>query len=210
MAAMLDLVALVPDKDMEFALSGLLPRHDALGIRPVSCEIIVHWEHDPGCRLHCREMLQAKVRTHAHALVMFDRHGCGGDATPCDVLEREVEGRLAASGWQGRAGVVVIDPELETWVWSQSPHVARVLGWEGRVPSLADWLRARGYLAPGAVKPRDPKQAMEEALRVVRKPRSSALYRDLAECVSLARCTDRAFLRLKDVLSGWFGRGDEE
>lgn len=36
-----DLVLLVADKDMEYAMKGLLSRPAALGIRRVSCEIYV-------------------------------------------------------------------------------------------------------------------------------------------------------------------------
>lgn len=203
-----DLIVLVPDRNMEFAVKGLLGRQAALRIRTVSHDVLVHPEHDPGCLMHGPELLRAFAGRYAHALVMLDRHGCGRDEYPCDRLERDIEDRLSVSGWEDLAAAVVLDPELETWVWSDSAHVTRVLGWEGREPGLVSWLRERGFLAPGDMKPRRPKEAMEEALRLARKARSSAIYRDLAQSVSLAGCRDRAFLRLRHVLSTWFGRGD--
>ncbi|NJL28558.1 MAG: hypothetical protein HC897_12045 [Thermoanaerobaculia bacterium] len=99
----------------------------------------------------------------------------------------------------------MLDPELEAWLWSDSPHVDSVLGWKDRNPTLRAWLAEQGFLVEGAAKPSQPKEAVEKALRVVRKPRSSALYRQLAERVSFERCTDPAFARFKDVLRGWFG-----
>lgn len=56
---------------------------------------------------------------------------------------------------------------------------------------------------PG-IKPVRPKEAMEDALRSVRLPRSSALYRQLAQQVSLSRCTDESFLKLRKILQTWF------
>jgi hypothetical protein len=41
-------------------------------------------------------------------------------------------------------------------------------------------------------------------LWTVRKPRSSAIYLELARSVSTDRCTDPAFLKLKRCLREWF------
>jgi hypothetical protein len=54
-------------------------------------------------------------------------------------------------------------------------------------------------------KPADPKAAVEKALVAARKPRSSALYRELAENVNLDRCQDPSFIKLKSTLRNWFG-----
>jgi len=56
----------------------------------------------------------------------------------------------------------------------------------------------------GQPKPPRPKDALEAALRVAQEPKSPALYGSLAGKVSLTRCTDRAFLKLKTVLQSWF------
>ena len=60
------------------------------------------------------------------------------------------------------------------------------------------------YLQTGEVKPARPKEAFEAALREARKPRSASLYQQIAERVSLRRCTDTAFLELKSILNNWF------
>ncbi len=115
-----------------------------------------------------------------------------------------MEGRLAANGWPDRALAIVLDPEVEVWVWADSPVVDDVMGWAGRTPALRDWLIAKGYLQGGESKPRRPKEAFEHALRLVPKARSSALFLSLAEGVSVNRCSDEAFLRLRDTLARWF------
>ncbi len=106
---------------------------------------------------------------------MFDRIGSGREGQSRADLERTVGERLHTSGWSDRGAVVVLDPELEVWVWSDSPHVDRALGWHGRTPPLRDWLSERGLWDAGAPKPGDPKRAVEEALRHVLIPRSSAI-----------------------------------
>ena len=102
----------------------------------------------------------------------------------------------------------MLDPELEAWVWSNSPHVDDVAGWQNRRLPLRRWLISQGYLQEGATKPEQPKEALEAALRTVRKPRSASLYRQLAERVSLRRCNDPSFLELKTVLTAWFPAGN--
>jgi hypothetical protein len=120
-------------------------------------------------------------------------------------VESEVEHRLSRSGWGDRAAAIAIDPELEIWVWSDSPEVDNVLGWQQREIRLRDWLRNEGFLTGENVKPNEPKRAVDEALRIAGKSRSSSIYRKLAQRVSVSRCEDAAFLKFKATLRKWFG-----
>lgn len=201
--SVLDLVALVADKNMEFALRGLMTRHQALGIRAPRFDIFVHPERDPGCLLKGHDFLTPFAGRYAYALVMFDREGCGRQAAGGE-LEEQLELRLATSGWAGRAACIAIDPELETWAWVDSPQVEAAMGWRGRSPGLRSWLSETGFWTPDTPKPSRPKEAFEAALREVHLPRSSAVYQTLAQRVTLQSCTDRAFLKLKGTFSRWF------
>jgi len=200
-----DLVVLVADKNMEATVRGLLPRYEALQTRSVSFDIFVHSERDPGCFLRGHDFLRPMAKRYAHGLIMFDRDGSGQERKTRIELERVVTARLAASGWDDRAAVVVLDPELEIWVWSDSPHVDRCLGWEGQQTDLRTWLTQRGVWTGEEHKPRDPKDAMEQALRHVRRPRSSSIYSQLAGNVSVRRCQDAALLAYLKHLQNWFG-----
>lgn len=199
-----DLLILVADKDMEQSIVGVCSRPEALGVRTFSLSILVHPGRDPGCLSEGVEFLRPFQRQFSHALLVFDHMGCGREAHSRAELEGALEEQLRVSGWGERAAAVVIDPELEAWVWSDSPHVDRILQWQDRRPSLREWLVDQKFLAPEGVKPERPKEAVERALRVVRLPRSSALYRQLAQQVSLGRCTDASFLKLKALLQNWF------
>ena len=199
-----DVIFLVADRNTQAAVQGLLSRRESLAIRSVDGTIYAHPEHDPGCYLRAHDFLRAFRNGYAYAIVIFDREGCGNEAEPRETLEAEVEARLAAAGWRDRAKVVVLDPELESWVWSDSPQVELALGWTERSPALRSWLVEHGFLEKDQAKPGRPKEAMEAALRCVRKPLSSAIYQELAEKVSLRRCIDPAFEKFRTTLQRWF------
>jgi hypothetical protein len=203
-----DLIVLVADGQMEFAVRGLLTHNEAIGFQELSVDIHVHPNKDPGCLRRGHEFLRPFYRQYRHALIMLDRQGCGREGASRQELESELDQRLAAAGWNDRAAAIVLDPELEIWVWSDSPHVDAALGWAGRTPSLSHWLQAEGYFQSGQTKPVKPKEAMDRALRVARKGRSSAIFLELARRVSIHRCVDPAFLKFKRVLHQWFPPGN--
>lgn len=198
------LVILAADRHIEAAVTGLLSRSRALGARPPTFQPFRHPNSDSGCLVHAHEFLRSQSNRFDHALVLFDRQGCGRERQERERLEADVEGRLEANGWAGRAAVVVLDPEIEAWVWSPSESVDEALGWKGRAPALRPWLLREGLLVVGEAKPRDPKRAVERALELVRKPRSSSIYQELARVMPIAGCQDPAFHKLVDVLTRWF------
>jgi len=203
-----ELVVLVADLDTESTMRGLLQRWQSLGIRKLEdgngFDILRHPQRDAGCRSGAESFLDGFVRTHGNALVVFDHQGCGWDDRSAHAAENDLERRLSDVGWAGRCAVVVIDPELEAWVWSDSPNVDAVLGWTGRSPPLRTWLMTERLLEADRAKPANPKKAMERAMRAVNKPLSPHVFTQLAATVSLGRCEDRSFLKLKRALQQWF------
>jgi hypothetical protein len=61
-----------------------------------------------------------------------------------------------------------------------------------------------GYWQKDETKPSRPKELLEVVLHRTRKPRSSALYRQLAGTVGLRGCQDSSFLRFREILQEWF------
>ena len=143
-------------------------------------------------------------RTRSRAIVLFDKEGCGREASPAPELEDAVREGLRRSGWAGRAEAIVLDPELEVWAWSDSPEVAKCLGWTGARPRLREWLEQEGLWQTGALKPSDPKGAVRRVLHQTRMGSLSPALVRLARSVGLRRCTDRAFLRFCQILQRWF------
>ncbi|MGA2230622.1 MAG: hypothetical protein ABSH22_06955 [Tepidisphaeraceae bacterium] len=203
-----DLILLVPGKDESAALDAMLARPKALGIRTVDYRVERHERRDAGCRLEAPAYLKSATSQYAHAIVIFDREGCGSTESR-ESLEADLERRLAESGWGDRAAVIVIDPELENWMWSDSPRVDEALGWHGKSPTLRQWLQSDGKLGEGESKPVRPKEAAEAAMRKVTKRRTSQVYTDIASRVSLNRCIDPAYMKLLTVLRGWFATGNK-
>lgn len=207
---MKDLVVLAADKDLQFALEGLLARPEALGIRPIERDIFVDPEHDPGCALRGVEFLRTFASQYRHGLLIFDHEGSGRERRARKQLQDDLNRALAHIWGDGKACAIVIAPELEAWVWSTSPHVAEIAGWGSRQPGLRLWLVQEGWLSKGEIKPARPKEAFQAALRQARQPRSASLYRQLAERVSLRDCEDEAFREFREVLKTWFSQPEDQ
>lgn len=205
----LDLVVVVADKPTEQALAALLARHQALGIRPIRFGIRVHPHRDPGCYATAHELAAAFAHEAEHALVVFDRAWDGAPSEDRAELQEHVVARLRGT-WGDRGACVVIDPELEVWVWSASPHVAEVLGWRDRQQELRPWLEQSGLWPPNRPKPTDPKEAFRRAVRQARVLPSAAQFGRLAAAVSVRGCVDPAFNQLLTVLRGWFSPTDAQ
>jgi len=199
-----DLVILAADGQIEFTLKGLLTRKTILKIRDFSYSIFKHPQHDPGCFKGGPAFLQRELRHSRYALVVFDRMGCGGEVFNSDDLEKDLEHRLACNGWGDRAQVVVIDPELEAWVFASSNRVPQILQFEGSYQDMRRWLEENGLMDSSQHKPADPKKALETILIHTSLPRSSAIYQKLAKEVSFKNCNDHSFLKLTTILQNWF------
>jgi hypothetical protein len=198
-----DLIVLAADASIEATLRGLLTRPVAIGIRALQFDSNRHPGRDPGCYREAHLFLAPLRGQYRHALVVFDREGSGATDS-AEAIEARVRELLDTTGWKGQADVVVIDPELEVWVWSDSPKVDEALFWDGRRPDLRAWVRSRGLWPDGHAKPVDPKRTVQLALAEVRIPLSSSIFAKLATSVSVERCLDPAFGRLRQRLRTWF------
>ncbi len=198
-----DLIILVADLDAENALLGLLGRHQSLRTRPITYDIRRHPGRDSGCRTEGCDFLRTFCRQYRHAIWLFDHEGSGREQQAAPTVEKDLSDQLSINGWGDRASCIVIVPELEAWVWSESSAVDEVLGWT-RLADLRGWLRDEKWLADGEVKPSRPKEALLAALKEVGKKSTASLFRKLAEKVSFQNCQDHSFNRLVTALQTWF------
>lgn len=140
----MDLVMLVPGKDERETFEGLLSsRQESLAIRNICYEILVHPRRDPGCFHEGPAVLQTYQNLAHYALVVLDHEGSGQDERSPDAVREDMLTRLYTSGWKDRAQVIVLCPELESWVWSDSPEVDQAVGWQGRNQTSEDSTRGR-------------------------------------------------------------------
>lgn len=203
-AAKRDLIVVVADVDAEVTVRALLKRIESLQIRPISFQVDRFVKRDSGCYGEIQDYLRPFIHQFDYAIVIFDHDGSGRESFPREQIEADVEDRLGRNGWSNRSAAIVLDPELEVWVWSMSGEVPVVLGWSGRQPGLLAWLAQTCAMRADGEKPIDPKDAMHRALRAVGKRASAALFRQLAERVGLRHCTDGAFTKLRSTLQRWF------
>jgi hypothetical protein len=204
---MKDLIVLSADKNAAFALQGALGRHESLGIRPIEFEVLKpHPGRDGGVRKSGPDVLALQRSRFSHALLVLDFEGCGAEATGAAVIEEQLNERLRRV-WSDRAKAIVADPELDIWMWGADSILREAIDWPSGKGPIREWLRAKGFeIHPHTGKPLRPKEALEAALRDVGQPRSSSLYKKLAEKLSLQRCSDQAFQRLRRQLEAWFPR----
>jgi hypothetical protein len=180
-----DCVMLVADNDIRAAVEGLLTRPHAVPMRPIRHASVTHPQRDPGVRLRSRELLAAFRKTHTYALAILDHEGCGGGSASAAEVEAQIE-QSCAVHWADRIRAIAIDPEIESWVWSDSPRVDAALGWSGRSPDLRDWLTSTGYVTARHDKPHQPKEAFDAALRLARSNQDPQPFLDRSERPSVS------------------------
>lgn len=205
---MKDLIIVVADSYQEKVMEALLPRVPiASGTRPFTYDIIRNIANDSGSYNTSHELLRPYINEYGHALVAFDFEGCGAEFTKSrEEIEADVEDLLFRNGWDLRSVAIVIEPEIEAWMWVENPNVDSAIGWE-RNQSLYEWGRGAGLIVRGDLKPLRPKETLERALREAGTSKSSAIYKKIAATVSYRRCQDPSFIKLIDTLKTWFPPG---
>jgi len=208
------LFVVVPDLDAENVVKTLLlKRQNALNIQVdfiadshPNGDLMRYAKRDSGCYKDAVNLLRPPQRTHNHAMIIFDRDGCGAESQTRDEIELEIESQLHANGWsKDRVAVVVIEPELEAWIWAPTPRVSSQLGWES-VEAMRSFLKSKRLWDANAPKPRNPKEAMKLAMREKRQTLSARVFEGLATSVGLTNCQDVSFLKFRDTLQRWFPR----
>ncbi|MDD9873632.1 MAG: hypothetical protein OXU65_09085 [Deltaproteobacteria bacterium] len=183
---MKDLVVGVPDGDIAAIVNTLLE-----GWRPtLNFEIVPIKGGDSVCRESAPGVLRSYHVEYLHALVVFDLKGSG--RLNQGKIETTVREELQRNGWNGRrrdrAAVVVIDPEIEEWIWSivdvLPSWVRDVLGKTGRDKK---WFKAE----------------ISRKRSGLPKRTTSQWYGEWAAKLP-GNCQDPAFQKLMTTLQRWF------
>jgi hypothetical protein len=199
-----DVVFLVADDGMRQMLLGFFDRpqpHRRLGCGAFDFDadedIVVHPNKDPGVYHTARDLLGPYERSHERAVVMVDAAWNGSPGVKA--IQHHIA-RSLETAWE-RFAVVVIEPELEAWVWQDNPNIAQALKCPADFRKI---LAASGHWPAGTAKPPDPKAALQHLQRRHRADGSKAAFRRLAAKVSTRGCQDPAFHQLCDALHAWF------
>lgn len=207
---MRDCIFLLADRNMQAAFEGFLTRqafYQSLGCRNFSFDphqdiAVASGDNDPGLYTRGHELLRPYQATHRHAVVVLDAEWEGSPGKVA--ITKHLDAQIVATGWMAdHFAVIVIDPELESWIWQQNNHVARGLGFGNRNELMAD-KDLQAVWPQGQSKPTSPKEILEALLRKRRIPRSSAIYKQITAQVSIKHCQDSAFQLLVGSLRTWF------
>lgn len=162
-----DLLFFVADKNMAEAVGGLLERdqvHRIVACAPFKFDArrdikVAAGQNDPGLYVRANELLRPLAADYAHAVVIVDEEWDGSPGA--EEIERALRCHLDDAGWSEANSLgLVVRPEADVWLWSDSPHSARALGWASW-DVLRPRLEEQGFLAAGRTKPVRPKDAAE-------------------------------------------------
>jgi hypothetical protein len=207
---MRDCIFLLADKNMQASIKGFFSKdrwRRALGCGSFDFEPrqdihVAAGDNDPGLYTRAHELLRPFIHTHRFAVIVLDAAWEGSPGAPA--IQDHISEQLESNGWAiDRFLVVVIEPELENWIWQASPHVAANLGFDSIEDMRAD-AAVRANWPDGRYKPASPKETMEAVLRKKRIPRSSSIYQQITSKVSVKQCKDAAFQELTARLRVWF------
>jgi len=201
---MKDLCLLVADLDIAQAMEAALKRPKSLDIRNITFEIKTHPNRDSGMRTTRPQMLSLLNRQYSHGLLILDYEGSGTQKENSIALEKELDARLRTC-WGRHAKAIAIEPELEAWMWGNDNTLREILEWRDD-RNLHDWLTEQGFQFLPNNKPVRPKESFEKILSEMKCRRSSTIYADIASRISLQKCSDASFLRLRNTLIDWFGQ----
>jgi hypothetical protein len=203
------LYILVADLQCAATIRGLFGRdrfYDTLGCGPFEfnpdSDLGVEPTNDPGVWKKAHVILRPRQSTHEHAIVILDKQWEG--SPPLEIIEQDISQNVEATGWAaGDFEVVVIDPELENWIWQDNVNVEAAFG-HTRPPSLRERLNNAGLWPSENRKPPDPKKAVETANQWYGFGPASPVFKEIASTVSVRRCMDQGFRKMRDALQEWF------
>jgi hypothetical protein len=199
-----DLIVLTADLDAKLGIGTVLRRAAALRIRELSSDVIRHDRRDNGVFREAPEQLRSQLRNYSFAVVICDREGCGREPLTRKQIEENLETRLQANGWVDRACAIVIDPELEAWLWGDRNALAAVIGWMEGAEHLDGWLAERRLVGSSAGKPTRLKETLRRVLMQTHKRHSPTIFQEMAQRADTATCQDPAFAKLLSTLRRWF------
>jgi hypothetical protein len=206
-------VFLVADGTMAQVLNRFLSRgyfEDRLGCRTFGFDFqqdvvvdVRNGNTDGGIHRRTHTLLRPYLPSYQNAVVMLDQNF--GRRLPAAVVRGEILNNLLHNGWSAECvEVVVIDPELEVWLWQRgNPHIARAFRYYESV-SLEAFLEAAGFWSATALKPARPKDAARLLIRQCNAGVPMVVYSLIVENISVRGCQDPAFNLLASALRRWF------
>jgi Domain of unknown function (DUF4276) len=212
---MRDCIFLVADSHMEAAFNGFLTRqqfHLSLGtgvfeFDPNQDMIQATGKNDPGVYGSAHQYLSFYQKSHRYAVIALDKQWDGSPGV--EKIEQTIAHNMQISGWEtDRFVVIVIDPELESWILQDSSMLIQLFKLDvGGDTSPKSWLVKQNAWEVAEPKATDPKTALEKLLKQSTAQKisiSAANYKKITSAITVRHCIDPAFHKLKSTLQTWF------
>lgn len=217
---MRDVVFLVADGEMQATVEGFF-ENPAFDTR-LQCgrfefdtkqDLIKHPGKDPGVYQNGHYLLQRFIDSHRYAVVMVD-FAFNDNLRTMDYQQfcENINANMRTAGWpDDRFFVMAINPELEVLMWqADTSRIEHIFDYprDRGAGTLKAWLQARDLWDADALKPADPKAAID-AVRDQswgRKKTHSQLFKRIAKEVSFRGCTDESFNGLLQQIQAWYPR----
>lgn len=164
---------------------------------------------DGGLWRHAHSNLAPFLGEYRHAVIVLD-----ADFEPhpgVETLREDITNNMRAAGWdEDSFCVVVIDKELEAWLWAPNLNVAQAFGHDD-FDKMRDALAAKNLWNAGAAKPNDLKAARNLASKLGGRKTGGPIFRSVFGSISSRacdRCQEAGFNTLRTALQTWFPQNE--
>jgi hypothetical protein len=204
---MKDLLVVLEGRDDKEVMRAVLNRPNDLGIRTITFELDRRSRAVPTQE---PDLARDQRKEFQFAICLWDHVGSPYENERPAQAQGKVQARLNQNTLRDCSKALVIDPELEIWLWQDQAAIATVL--EVNAPQLIEWLDdwQKGYFPDkniGALIEQFPKEALEAVFQRAKEKPSAALYRRIASEANLGLWSQASsFQQMRRALRKWFPR----
>jgi len=208
MSPRVDLLAFVADADLLAVMEEVLARPAELGAGAFTFKVDRHTGRDPGMVKDGPELVRMRKAEAERCVLIWDHQGSGWEArhTASESRIRIID-KLERFTWKDCSDALVLEPELEEWLWRDPPSIARHLEVEpANFDAWVDAFAGKQRLSATTAKTTCPKELLYHVFksRWNRQPRPGD-YRAIAKLADLSGWGHSAsFSSLLGVLVRWF------
>ena len=212
---MKDLFVYAADADAVAFLNAILNKPEALGIRKIRFDIDRNGGRDSGMIKNGAEFVRTEriKNNYRKVILMWDHHGSGRERRQKPLqVSQEIQDKLDSFTWEDNSATIVLNPELEQWLWHCEQAVAKHFGMAAE--QLQQWCEkyaGEQGVPPADIKKQNPKGVfqyiMDKCLDRSLKPRDFEEIGRLASIKGLQDC--ESFRKFTKTLQGWFAGAGE-
>ncbi len=202
-----DLFVVMEGRRDRAVMEAVLNRPYDLGIQPITYEFDLRFS---AVRTGGPDAGRERRGEFRYVICLWDHQGSGEENKPPSRVQGEVQARLNRNTLKGFSKALVIDPELEIWLWRDRTAIASILEVdENRLTEwLNDWRQAQfPKQTVETLLQQFPKEALEEVMRRAGEKPDAALYGRITAIANLQRWSkEPSFRRLCSTLRKWFAK----